>query len=52
MRLMVVDDHEVVRKGVRSLLMQSEYNVCGEASDGRDALEKAQQLQPDVDSMG
>lgn len=48
MRVLVVDDHEVVRRGVRSLLSQSNYDVCGEAVDGRDALEKARQLKPDV----
>ena len=48
MRVLVVDDHEVVRRGVRSLLSQSNYHVCGEAMDGSDALEKARQLKPDV----
>jgi PAS domain S-box-containing protein len=48
MRVLVVDDHEVVRRGVRSLLNQSSYDVCGEAADGNDALEKARQLKPDV----
>jgi DNA-binding NarL/FixJ family response regulator len=48
MRVLVVDDHEVVRRGVRSLLSQSNYDVCGEAMDGSDALEKARQLKPDV----
>jgi DNA-binding NarL/FixJ family response regulator len=47
MRVLLVDDHEVVRRGVRSLL-ESHYDVCGEAVDGRDAVEKAQQLEPDV----
>jgi PAS domain S-box-containing protein len=48
MRVLVVDDHEVVRRGVRSLLTQSNYDVCGEAVDGNEALEKARQLKPDV----
>jgi len=48
MRVLVVDDHEVVRRGVRSLLSQSSYDVCGEAADGNDAVEKARQLKPDV----
>lgn len=48
MRVLVVDDHEVVRRGVRSLLIQSNHDVCGEAVDGSDALEKARQLHPDV----
>ena len=47
MRVLIVDDHEVVRRGVRSLL-EPHCEVCGEAVDGRDALEKARQLKPDV----
>jgi PAS domain S-box-containing protein len=48
MRVLVVDDHEVVRKGVRSLLARAGYEICGEGVDGEDALEKAAQLRPDV----
>ena len=49
MRLLIVDDHEVVRRGVRSLLLEhSDCDVCGEAVDGQDALEKARELKPDV----
>ena len=48
MRVLIVDDHEVVRKGVRSLLAQSRYEVCGEGVDGEDAIEKARHLKPDV----
>jgi PAS domain S-box-containing protein len=49
MRVLVVDDHEVVRRGVRSLIeSHSNYDVCGEAVDGQDAVEKAQELNPDV----
>src|SRR6201987_1876184 len=49
MRLLIVDDHEVVRRGVRSLLSeQADWDVCGEAVDGQDALEKARELKPDL----
>ncbi len=49
MRVLLVDDHEVVRRGVRSLLLgQKKYEICGEAVDGQDALEKARALKPDV----
>src|SRR5450432_119153 len=48
MRVLIVDDHEVVRKGVRSLLVRSGYDVCGEGVDGEDAIEKARELKPDV----
>ena len=49
MRLLLVDDHEVVRRGVRSLLSdQIGWDVCGEAVDGQDAIEKARELKPDL----
>ncbi|MGC2246577.1 MAG: PAS domain S-box protein [Terriglobales bacterium] len=49
MRVLIVDDHEVVRRGVRSLLLgQTRYELCGEAVDGQDALVKARALKPDV----
>jgi PAS domain S-box-containing protein len=49
MRLLIVDDHELVRRGVRSLLAdQTDWDVCGEAVDGQDALEKARDLRPDL----
>src|ERR1700758_4407845 len=49
MRLLIVDDHEVVRRGVRSLLSeQAGLEVCGEAVDGQDALDKARELKPDL----
>jgi DNA-binding NarL/FixJ family response regulator len=49
MRLLVVDDHEVVRRGVRTLLLEKiNCDVCGEAVDGQDAIEKARELKPDI----
>jgi len=48
MRILVVDDHEAVRRGVRSFLRQPEFDVCGEAVDGEDAIKKAKLLRPDV----
>ncbi len=48
-RILVADDHEVVRKGLCALLQaQADWEVCAEAGDGRDAVDKAQQLKPDV----
>src|SRR5215470_20021432 len=48
-RILVADDHEVVRRGVRSLLnSRTDWEVCGEAVDGREAVEKAKELKPDV----
>src|SRR6202035_4804053 len=49
MRVLVVDDHEFIRRGVRSILLaHSNYDVCGEAVDGQDAVERARDLKPDV----
>lgn len=48
-RLLVADDHEIVRKGLRTLLeAESGWEVAAEAMDGRDAVEKVQQLKPDI----
>ena len=48
-RLLVVDDHPVVRAGLRVLLgAQADMEVVGEADDGRAAVERAVELQPDV----
>jgi len=48
-KVLVVDDHAVVRDGIRAVLMlQRDIQVVGEAVDGRDAVQKAQQLFPDV----
>ena len=48
-RILVADDHHVVRTGLRSLLeSKSEWEVCGEAANGREAVEKAAKLKPDV----
>jgi DNA-binding NarL/FixJ family response regulator len=49
LRILVADDHEVVRHGLHALLgTQAGWEVVGEAVDGRDAVEKAVQLKPDV----
>jgi len=49
LRILVVDDHAVVRRGVRSLLeSQAGWEVCGEATNGRDAIEQSGRLRPDV----
>lgn len=49
MKILIVDDHEVVRRGVRSLLQsKTGYEVCAEAVDGEDAVQKANELRPDV----
>jgi DNA-binding NarL/FixJ family response regulator len=49
LRIVVVDDHAVVRRGVRALLeSQSGWEVASEASTGREAVDVAKRLQPDV----
>ena len=48
-RILVVDDHELVRRGVVSLLASKpNYQVISEASDGETAVEQARTLQPDL----
>ena len=48
-RLLIVDDHAVLRAGLRTLLnLQPDFEVVGEAAEGPEALEKVQRLQPDV----
>jgi len=48
-RVLIVDDHSVVREGLRMFLVRDpDLEVVGEATDGADALEQARQLRPDV----
>jgi NarL family two-component system response regulator LiaR len=48
-RVLVVDDHPVVRRGIRSLLAEEEgLEVVGEAANGKEALEQVEKLHPDV----
>lgn len=48
-RVLVADDHEIVREGIRTLIQaQPGWQVTGEASNGRQAVEKAKELKPDV----
>lgn len=49
LRILIADDHSVVRAGLRTLLeSRGNWEVCGEAADGREAVEKATELKPDV----
>src|SRR5580704_10246525 len=49
LRILIVDDHEVIRRSLRSLLSsRPEWEICGEAADGRAAIERATALRPDV----
>ncbi|MBI5397177.1 MAG: response regulator transcription factor [Verrucomicrobia bacterium] len=49
LRILIADDHELIRRGLRSLLeTQPNWKVCAEAANGRDAVEKSRQTKPDV----
>lgn len=49
LRILIVDDHEVMRGGLRSLLeTRPNWEVCGEAATGMEAIEQTKSLRPDV----
>ncbi len=49
LRIMLVDDHEVVRQGLRALLeAEADLEVIAEAGDGREAIDVARIREPDV----
>ncbi len=49
LRILIVDDHAVVRRGVRALLeSQPQWEVAGEATTGREAVEAARRVRPDI----
>ena len=48
-KILIVDDHEVVRQGIRTILKaRPQWEVCGEAINGKEAIAKAKTLNPDV----
>src|SRR6185437_8115885 len=48
-RILLVDDHAVVREGLRAFLaLQDGFEIVGEAADGEEAVERASELEPDV----
>jgi DNA-binding NarL/FixJ family response regulator len=48
-RILIVDDHEIVRQGIRTILRaRPQWEVCGEATNGREAIEQVRELHPDV----
>jgi DNA-binding NarL/FixJ family response regulator len=49
LRILIADDHEVARRGIRALLeSHPAWEVCGEAKDGREAVELAAALKPQL----
>jgi len=49
-RIVIVDDHEIVREGIRGLISRSrpEWTICGEATNGEQAIEICKTLKPDL----
>jgi len=48
-KILIADDHEIVRQGIRRVLeAKPEWEICGEASNGQQAVRMAQELMPDV----
>src|SRR5450432_2008014 len=49
LRILVADDHDLMRRGIKALLQShAGWEVCGEATTGREAVAKAEQLKPDI----
>ena len=47
-RVLIADDHDAIRKGVATILSHDGIEVCGEASNGIEAVTNAVQLRPDI----
>ena len=48
-RILIADDHEIARRGIRDLFRnEPDFEICGEARDGLEALAKSEELQPDL----
>lgn len=47
-RILLADDHVVVREGLKNLLLQEGFEIVGEVSNGREAIDLAKKLHPDV----
>lgn len=49
-RILIADDHEIVLEGIRTLIAKSrrDWEICGEARNGKDAVALVKRLQPDV----
>ena len=46
-RILLVDDHALVREGIKRLLV-GDHSICGEASDGLEAIQRVRELKPDL----
>lgn len=48
-KILIADDHEMLRRGIRAMLeTETEWDICGEAINGQDAVDKARTLRPDL----
>jgi DNA-binding NarL/FixJ family response regulator len=47
-KILIADDHEAVRRGLRSAVVSAGWDLCGEAVHGKEAVEKVEQLNPDL----
>jgi CheY-like chemotaxis protein len=48
-RILIADDHEMLRRGVRNIMEKEKgWQICGEAVDGQDAVDKSKSLLPDL----
>ena len=49
-RILIVDDHEVVREGVHNIINKArpQWEICGEATNGQDAIDATARLKPDI----
>ena len=48
LEILIADDSDAVRKAVRNYLTEQNFRVCGEASDGEEAIQKTRDLKPDL----
>ena len=49
LRILIADDHELMRAGIRSMFSNNpQRNICGEAENGREAVDKVRELKPDL----
>jgi DNA-binding NarL/FixJ family response regulator len=47
-RVLVVDDHELVRRGLKDMLRDTGFDVCGEAENGQQGVDQTLKLKPDL----
>jgi DNA-binding NarL/FixJ family response regulator len=47
-RILIADDHEAIRRGLRSALTAAGWEVCADVVNGKDAVEKTAELKPDL----